>query len=130
MLKQGSPDASRPLSGVRVLLAEDEFFIALELRDQVESEGGLVPYETVRSCKEASALFGKAEVDIAILDVMLDDGEVFDAADTLHRRGVPIVFHSGHAQPSSTKERFPGSAWLEKPSDQAELSRVLQRALK
>ena len=130
MRERTSPEAARPLSGVRVLLAEDEFFIALELRDQVESEGGIVPYDTVRSCEEACALFGNAEVEIAVLDVMLDDGEVFDAADTLRQRGIPIVFHSGHAQPRSTKERFPGSAWLEKPSDQAELSRVLQRALK
>ena len=112
------------------MIAEDEFFIALELRDQVESEGGVVPYDTVRSCEEALELFATAEVDIAILDVMLDDGEVFDVADNLQRRGIPIVFHSGHARPSSTADRFPNSAWLEKPSDQAELSAVLQRALK
>ena len=119
----------KPLAGVRVLLAEDEFFIALELCEQVESQGGALPYDTITSCADAQRMFATAEVDIAILDVMLDDGEVFDAADELHRRGIPIVFHSGHAAPSTTQERFPNSFWLEKPSDKTELTEVLRRAL-
>ena len=120
---------STGLKGLRIMIAEDEALVAMDLVDLVEHSGGEVygPCSSVTACL---ASLENSTPDAAILDVRLGSEEVFEVAILLAERDVPIVFHSGHARPSSTADRFPNSAWLEKPSDQAELSAVLQRALK
>lgn len=97
-----------------VLLVEDEMFVALDIQDIVERAGFVVdgPYATVG---EAVGALRRARPAYAILDVQLVDGEVFPAADLLREAGVPIIFHSGHADAPSLMARYPGSAVCGKP---------------
>ena len=93
--------------------------IALDLQLSIEDEGGVVALassvasglEEVERRRAAGAL-----PDVALLDVRLSDGEVFPVADTLAADGVPIVFHSGHAQSAELAEAYPGAAVLSKPA--------------
>lgn len=68
----------------------------------------------------------------AILDVRLRDGEVFPAADRLAQAGVPIIFHSGHADRQGLEDRYPGALVCAKPCAprtlRARLDDVIQAA--
>ena len=114
-----------------ILVAEDELIVAYDLRDTVEEAGYRVegPHAGISSAMFA---FQKQRPDLAILDIQLDDGMVFEFAEKLAEQGVPIIFHSGLHTREEIAERFPGARTLEKPCPPAEMldavSDVLARA--
>ena len=80
----------------RVLLAEDEPLVAMELESQLQALGFTVvgPASTLQ---EALQLVGEdVALDAAVLDVNLRGQAVFPVADLLVRRGVPVVFATGY----------------------------------
>ena len=91
-----------------VLVCEDEFVVALDLKLLIEEFGFQVmgPF-----AKRADALekLDQNLPDVALLDVRLKDGEVFPLADKLVDLGVPIVFHSGHIFEEDVRNRYPGA---------------------
>ncbi|GAB0116296.1 response regulator [Acidisoma sp. 7E03] len=106
-----------------ILLVEDELFVALDVQTTVEDNGFVVdgPYATLRETMEALSAEGHPRPACAILDVRLRDGEVYPAADRLRDAGIPIIFHSGHADQGSLKQRYPGAAVCGKPCSPAAL---------
>ncbi|MER0236780.1 response regulator [Fulvimarina sp. MAC8] len=112
------------LRGLRVLIAEDEALVAMDLTDTVELAGGEVigPFATSRESADA---LGSASFDIAILDVRLEDGEVFPVADVIRDRNIPIVFHSGHINPAELSKRYPNAGFCAKPSTPERLVSIL-----
>lgn len=98
----------------RVLIMEDEFIVALDLSDMTQDLGFQVqgPYATLAEGQRAIAAL---RPDAAILDVQLADGEVYPLADLLMQLGVPIIFHSGHADHSSLLARYPSARNASKP---------------
>jgi len=98
----------------RILIMEDEFIVALDLSDMTQDLGFAVegPYSTVAEGEQAIA---RHRPDAAILDVQLADGEVFPLADLLIRLGVPIIFHSGHADTTLLQSRYPQARSANKP---------------
>lgn len=98
----------------RILIMEDEFIVALDLSDMTQDLGFAVegPYATVAEGQKA---IERIRPDAAILDVQLADGEVFPLADLLMRLGVPIIFHSGHADTNSLLSRYPAARSASKP---------------
>lgn len=112
----------------RILIAEDELFVALDLEYVVERIG----YQTsgpFTSVKEADASIGAELPACAILDVRLTDGEIFPVADRLREAGVPILFHSGHADEGELLHRYPVSRVCSKPSTLAALQDALTALL-
>ncbi|WP_420143007.1 response regulator [Sphingobium sp.] len=109
-----------------VLLVEDELFVALDIQDTIEDAGFSVdgPYISVSSALTA---VGSALPDCAILDVQLADGEVYPVADALVAAGVPVIFHSGHADPFLLVERFPGAVICSKPCSPSQLRDTLTK---
>lgn len=83
------------LSGMRVLVVEDEPLIALALEDVLEDLGCEVvgPAHTL---DEAAGLGRAAPLDGAILDVNLGRDKVFPVADILSKRSIPFVFTTGY----------------------------------
>jgi DNA-binding response OmpR family regulator len=83
-----------PLDGLRVLVAEDDFHIAMLLEEQLVAAGSAVagPYPRVA---EALAAAAEESCDAAVLDINLGGARVFGVADTLARRGVPFLFVTG-----------------------------------
>jgi DNA-binding NtrC family response regulator len=109
-----SPD----LKGRAVLVVEDEFLVLMDLQMILEEAGAhVVTADTVRSalCKAT----GGDDLAAAVLDVRLPDGEVFPVAEALRARGVPIVFHSGHARIDEVRGCYPDAAALPKPAPEA-----------
>lgn len=98
-----------------VLLVEDELLVALDVQDIIEEAGYVVdgPYILLADALSATA---SSRPLFAVLDVQLQDGEVFPLADRLHDAGVPVIFHSGHADPRDLRERYPDAVVCMKPS--------------
>ena len=94
-----------PLSGCRVLVVEDEFLIADELRGELAGAGAQVlgPIGHL----EGALTLARAEgtIDAAVLDLNLGGTEVFPLADLLIERGVPVVFSTGY-DAASLPSRF------------------------
>lgn len=99
------------LAGMRILIAEDEFLLAVELAQFFESVGATVlgPASDVPT---ARTYLDRA--DAAVLDINLKGGTVFPVADELFLRGVPFVFFSG-TDGSSMPDRFRFVGSLPKP---------------
>jgi CheY-like chemotaxis protein len=92
-----------PLSRCNILIVEDQAIIALDLESAVEKSNGQVigPASTVR---EALKLLHTNEVDAAILDANLPDGDVTPVAEQLIVAGIPFSHQYGRRRspPAST----------------------------
>lgn len=112
-----------------VLLVEDELFIALDVQATIEAAGFAVegPCMTLVEAQEAVDRFNAAFA-AAVLDVRLADGTVFEAADRLHAAGVPLIFHSGHADDADLRQRYPQAMVCPKPSAPDALAAAIRRA--
>lgn len=122
-----SVNREEPCEQPRVLIMEDEFIVALDLSDMAADLGFCVdgPFATLAEGVEAIATH---RPDAAILDVQLADGEVFPLADVLMQLGVPIIFHSGHADNGRLLARYPHARSAGKPCPAERLASHLIQA--
>lgn len=104
-----------PAAGKRILVAEDEYFIAKDVVDELEAAGAEVVGPVATTAAALSFVAG-SRLDGAILDINLRDGLVYPVADALLERGVPFVFATGFGA-AMIPERFAGIALCEKPVD-------------
>ena len=109
-------------------MAEDEFIIGVDLCDTVEEAGYEVegPYDTANSAIDA---LERRKPDLAILDVRLDDGEVFPLAEKLMAANVPVIFHSGEVSPNEVSGRYPQAHALAKPCPPDQIIETMRAAL-
>jgi DNA-binding response OmpR family regulator len=105
---------------MRVLVAEDETPLAMEIAE-VLAEQGCVVVGPVSKLEEAVAASRSEPLDWAILDVNLRGGHVFPAAEALLQRGISFLFATGyedlHLFPAHMRE----VPRLEKPYGMGEL---------
>ncbi|HEY8613032.1 MAG TPA: response regulator [Roseomonas sp.] len=87
--------ASR-LKGRRILVVEDEYMIADDLRRALEEESGEVIGPVPKVADALKLLAAEEAPDGAVLDVNLGGEMVFALADLLRERGVPFVFLTGY----------------------------------
>lgn len=107
-----------------VLVAEDEFLIALDVIDELDAAG----FQTMGPFAEIgrALAFCRSRVpDCAILDVHLRDGDSYPLADWLAERRVPVVFHSAHASGHELKARYPSARICSKPTSTSALARMV-----
>ena len=101
------------LSGIRVLILEDEFLIAMDV-EQLCRDHNAAAVTNLRSVAEADALdFGA--FDVAVLDVMLGGRSVLGFAGRLHAERIPFIFASGYGRPDGVFDGFPGVPVVGKP---------------
>ncbi|CAO4150438.1 DNA-binding response OmpR family regulator [Methylorubrum thiocyanatum] len=85
-------DLIRPLVGRRVLVVEDEYLIAMQVKEWLEAAGADV-VGPVPSVEQALDLIEDDDVDAAILDINLGGKTtVYPVADRLAALGVPYLF--------------------------------------
>ena len=110
----------------RILVAEDELIVAFDLCDTVAEAGFEVegPHAGISS---AMLAFQKEKPDLAILDITLDDGNVFALAQKLSEENVPIIFHSGRHTREEVAEQFPDAITLLKPCPPAEVIEAVNK---
>jgi CheY-like chemotaxis protein len=114
-----------PLSGLKVLVVEDEAIIALMVEDLLGDMG----CEVVGTAGELSQAFAMAErcvFDCAILDVNLGGQRIDPFVDLLKARGSPFIFATGYGVQGVREE---DRAWpvLLKPINGPRLGEALGR---
>lgn len=112
----------------RILVAEDELIIGVDLCDTVEEAGYSVegPHDNMSS---AMLALQKDRPDAAILDVRLGDGEVFPLAEKLIADDVPVIFHSGQISVDEVHQRFPDALACSKPCPPNKMIDMVRAAL-
>jgi two-component SAPR family response regulator len=112
------------LDGKRVLVVEDEFFVALELELMIRDLGGAVAGPAAH-LGAARAVMLQDKINCAILDVKLDGNTSLPLADELMASGVPVILISGYGS-NQLPSRFANTPKLGKPVSVDELARVLK----
>jgi two-component system, response regulator PdtaR len=123
-MSSGRPD---PL---RILIVEDEFFIALDLQAIAEGEGHAV-LAIATSASEAVKEAGNLRPDVVLMDVRLaqnSDG-IEAAREIKDRYGIRSLFITANSDEGTRRRAalVDPLDFLEKPVTQATLRRVLQR---
>lgn len=108
----------------RILLVENEFLLADDLRRRLEACGVAVVGPCATSRDALLKLREAAPVDGAVLDVGLKGETSFAIADELGRLEIPYVFATGF-DASSLPSRYEGRPVLQKPVEAAELLGLL-----
>jgi DNA-binding response OmpR family regulator len=94
-----------------VLIVEDEFLIAMDLKETLEVHGWRV-IGPVASVREALLLLENELPTVAVLDVNLRNELVTPVAEALKARGVPFVVASAYQRP----EQFGGTILAAAPN--------------
>jgi PAS domain S-box-containing protein len=115
------------LSGVRVLIVEDEALLALEIQELLQSAGSTV-IGTFSDLARAGQAAQREAIDVAVLDTNLNGEMVYPLADDLVVRGIPFVFVTGYGT-SNLPERFRSMPQVAKPFDPTSLTDELQRMM-
>lgn len=101
------------LAGKRILLAEDEAILAMSMEDLL-TDAGCVVVGPAMSLAEAQRLAIDAEIDAAVLDINLGEGDSFGVARLLRGRSVPFCFSTGYGF-SGLPPEFTAVPVLQKP---------------
>lgn len=115
------------LEGLRILVAEDEALIAIDIEAMLQDLGCTV-VGPVPSIQQVVRLVGSEPLDGAILDVNLRGESIFAALPALRQHRVPVVLSSGYNDPDLVPAEFRGIPLITKPYDQAALLEVCRRA--
>jgi len=117
------------LTGRRVLIVEDEYFLADDLGRALAQLGAEV-LGPVPTRDEALDLLATAEpIDLAVLDINLEDEAVFPVADFLIAQGVPFLFATGYSR-AQVPARYQHVPRWEKPFDPQTLAEALPKLLR
>ena len=98
----------------RVLVAEDEMLIAMDLQDMLERLG----YEVVGpagNVAEIRQLLQDGPIDGAILDVNLRGEQVFSVLPALMAIGMPVILASGYDDAQQFPSEFRALPRITKP---------------
>lgn len=112
----------------RVLVVEDEVFVAMMIEDYLRDLGFEVVGPATR-LERGLALARDEMLDFAVLDVNLADKPSFPIADALRDRGVPFIFATGYGTLGLT-EAYEGTRTLQKPFDLTDLARAIDQSRK
>jgi CheY-like chemotaxis protein len=122
-------EGPRPLTGRRVLVIEDEYFLADDIVQALMGLGaGIVgPYADL---DEAIDVVDRdIAIDAAIVDINLRDQMAFPLVRVLRSRKVPFVFTSGYDR-SSIEPEFQDVRLWGKPLDIKTMARELTNMIK
>lgn len=104
-----------PLDGLRILILEDEFLIAMEV-EQACRDCGAADVRICRSLEEIGDVApGGFDFDAAVIDLQLGTISSLGFARTLFEARVPFVFATGYSDADEMSETFPGVSVINKP---------------
>jgi DNA-binding response OmpR family regulator len=121
-------DTPMPLTGLAVLVVEDDPIIAFDICDILRAAGASIVGPCTKLDKAIGAA-GTAELHAAILDIRLGSQSVYPVAECLLLRAVPIVFYTGHGRQDALKKHWPGCEALRKPVTPAALVEAVSTAV-
>jgi CheY-like chemotaxis protein len=110
------------LSGMRILVVEDEPLLAMASADLLTDSGCTVagPVSTV---EQGMQLIDQEEIDGAMLDINLRGEMVFPLADVLAERSIPFVYVTGYGKLLRACNH--GRPVLQKPYSNQQLLKII-----
>lgn len=116
------------LAGIRVLVADDELLIALDIGAALADCGAEIvgPCTTVAQALDAVR---NADPAVALLDLRIGRDTTEAVALALEARNIPFAFYSGQKLPDAMRGRWSGHRLIAKPAAQATLVGAVLRLL-
>ena len=118
-------DRKTPLTGTRVLVVEDEYYLADDLSRALCGAGAEV-VGPVGSLEDAESKVSEGGFDCAVVDMNLRGDFAYAVAERLGTVGVPFVVATGYNQ-SSLPEALANAPRVEKPFATHEVVDLLVR---
>jgi DNA-binding NtrC family response regulator len=115
------------LSGVRVLVVEDDPLMAMDLEDTL-ADAGAVVVGLCQTVDEATARVDADDFAVAVLDFSLGSDTASSVARRLARRGVPFVLYTGKSRREPSLYEWAGRI-LEKSASPRALVSAVRTAL-
>lgn len=114
----------KSLAGRRILLVEDDYFIADDFAAAFEAVGATVVGPVATLPAGLALVEGAEHLDGAVLDINLQGEMVYKLVDALRARGVPVVFASGYDR-DAIPERYADVPLCDKPLDPTRCANAL-----
>ena len=115
------------LAGRRILIVEDRYFVADDLRRVLTRRGAEV-VALVADVEQAKRVAETDSIELAVLDVDLRGRDVFDVAGILEARGIPFIFVTGYRQ-AHLPETYRNKPIVSKPFSETDLLAKILAAL-
>ena len=123
--REGRLVVNGSLAGKRVLVAEDEFLIAHDLKRALTALDAEV-IGPVSNLPAGLSLLDGEELDAAVLDVNLCGSMSFPLADRLNEAGVPILFVTGYDE-WALPDQYLGAPRIAKPFNCGDVTSAVER---
>jgi DNA-binding response OmpR family regulator len=124
--RRGGKAATLSLTGLEVLIVEDNDAVAGAMRSLLE-EIGMRVVGVAASIAQADASCSSRPPQIAVVDVQLGGDMAFGLIDRLRRAGAAVLVTSGHA--AVAEQVTVGTVILQKPFSGAQLLAALHDAI-
>ena len=116
------------LSGVRVLLVEDDPLLIMDIEWTLAAAGAVV-VDACRTVRDAIWRSNRADFSVAILDFRLGSETVSPLARHLADRGVPFVIYTGQGKDAAGLAEWVDRSIVEKPAPPQALVSAVRDAL-
>ncbi len=112
------------LKGRRVLVVEDDYFLADDMKNELTRAGAKVVGPVGRVADALRLVASGEPLDAAVLDINLGGQMVYSVADALRVRDVPFVFTTGY-DAAAIPADYAAVRRYEKPVQPAKLGEAL-----
>src|ERR1051325_10550292 len=102
------------IAGQRCLVLEDEFLIALDLQQILETAGA-VRVICVSSIADALTQLSRERFTVAVVDMMIDGVPSIAVTNELLRQNIPFVFLTGMSPDAAQARGLPAAPLVGKP---------------
>ena len=118
-----SHEEAHSLRGVRVLIVEDSWQVAMALKSMLRDRGMVITGPTSKIA-EAERLAVDEKPELALVDLHLKGEMSWGLVDWLHQRGLRVIVLSGYAGPNLSLDK--ANAIVQKPFGADELVATMQ----
>jgi DNA-binding response OmpR family regulator len=120
-----SMNDNSPLSGVTVLVVEDDLLLAMDLEATLVGAGAVV-VAVCHTLDEAMARADAEDFTVAVLDFSLGSDSVTPLARRLARRNTPFILHTGMPRGEPSLMEWRNYPIVEKPASRHALVSALR----
>jgi DNA-binding NtrC family response regulator len=122
---KNQPDQALPLAGKTVLLVEDEYYIADDLRRTLNDAGAAIvgPFATVSKAHQA---LDEGKFDCAVIDLNLHGESGLPLADRLMQQGKSFAIATGYGE-GGVPDEYSKVPRIEKPFDPRALLQIMRQ---